>query len=395
MTDINDIKNLLNQVRTINTHYNKINELSGENFNVFKILKLETSEVRMHSSLIAELLNPNGSHGQKDIFLRLFADVFCFRGNIIDTASCTVEVEKHTGKINIDRTEGGRIDILITDKYQNQIIIENKIYAGDQHNQILRYFKQAPKADLIYLSLDGREPEEYSKGVLESGKEYACKSYSVDIAKWLEACRKEAATLPILRESITQYLHLINHLTNQSSNNTMKREVATLLEENLESSFIIADNIDNALAILLEKFTEELEVVATELNLNFSHSVDIGFKVNYRGFSFYNDQWKNVGITFQFWGYDKLLTYGFTALSDPNKINLPKELDVKLKAQFRELVDINFKENGWWPLHLKMEEPYDNWSKYEAWKAIKDGTMQKVFKEKIKYLIDLAQQITL
>ena len=35
----------------------------GENFNVFKVLGLTTSEVRLHSALIAELLNPNGDHG--------------------------------------------------------------------------------------------------------------------------------------------------------------------------------------------------------------------------------------------------------------------------------------------------------------------------------------------
>jgi len=393
--EINSVRNLLNQVRAINNHYTKINELSGENFNVFRILKLETSEVRMHSSFIAELLNPKGSHGQKDIFLKLFIDNFCFKGNNIDTLSCKIEIEKHTGKINSDRTEGGRIDILITDKYQNQIIIENKIYAGDQHNQILRYFRHSPKADLIYLSLEGKETEGYSKGVLESGKEYACKSYSVDIVKWLDSCRKEVATLPILRESITQYLHLINHLTNQSLNNTMKKEVAVLLEEHLESSFIIADNLDNTLEILLEKFVSDLEEVATELGLDFSHTVDIGFKHNYRGFNFHDDKWNHVSITFQFWGYDKSLTYGYTAQADPNKEDFPKLLNDKLKSQFRELVNFNFKENGWWPLHLKMEEPFDNWSKYEAWKAIKDGTMKNVFKEKIQYLLELAKHIKL
>ncbi len=125
-------KTLLEQVNTLNNHYKRINDLTGENFNIFRILKLESSEVRLHSAFLAELLNPKGNHGQKDTFLKLFVDIFCFKNNPIDTESCRVVIEKHTGFISEDQTEGGRIDIIITDKSKNQIIIENKIYAGDQ-----------------------------------------------------------------------------------------------------------------------------------------------------------------------------------------------------------------------------------------------------------------------
>lgn len=393
--ETHDFKLLFNQILSINARYAKINELTGENFNVFRILNVETSEVRMHSSFIAELLDPKGSHGQKDVFLKLFIQWFCFKQKIIDTASCKVEVEKHTGRINEDRTEGGRIDILITDKDNNQVIIENKIYAGDQHNQLLRYFKHSPKADLIYLSLDGKEPEEYSKGILESGKDYQCRSYSTHISDWLEACRKEVAVLPIIRESITQYLNLIKYLTNQTLNDTMKEEVAQLLSNNLEASFIIADNIDNALKIALEKFYIQLDEVAEELSLDFEENIDFKFKTNFRGFGFRRAEWKNVGLTFQFWGYDNDLTYGFTAQEDPNKKGWPQKLNDGLDKRFKDLVDIKIKENSWWPLHLKMEDPYRNWGNYDAWKAVKNGTMAKVFKEKINYLLDLAKDIDL
>ena len=70
--EIHQLKSLLDQVNAITAKYRKINDLTGENFNVFRILKLESSEVRMHSAFIAELLNPHGSHGQRDVFLKLF-----------------------------------------------------------------------------------------------------------------------------------------------------------------------------------------------------------------------------------------------------------------------------------------------------------------------------------
>ena len=35
----------------------------GEYYNIFKTLGLQTSEVRLHSAFLAELLNPEGAHG--------------------------------------------------------------------------------------------------------------------------------------------------------------------------------------------------------------------------------------------------------------------------------------------------------------------------------------------
>lgn len=69
--DTIQFKTLLDQVNTLNNHYKKINDLTSENFNIFRILKLESSEVRLHSAFIAELLNPKGNHGQKDKFLKI------------------------------------------------------------------------------------------------------------------------------------------------------------------------------------------------------------------------------------------------------------------------------------------------------------------------------------
>ncbi|MES2063087.1 MAG: PD-(D/E)XK nuclease family protein [Bacteroidota bacterium] len=390
---LESLNNLLQQIQSINTRYLTINELTGENFNVFRILKLESAEVRMHSAFIAELLNPKGSHGQKDTFLKLFIKSFCFKQNDIDTESCTVHVEKHTGLITNNGTEGGRIDILVTDKFQNHIIIENKIYAGDQANQILRYYKYSPKADLIYLSLNGKEPEYYSKEELESGIHYKCFSYGHHIYQWLEACRKEVAVLPIIRESLTQYLNLVKYLTNQTLNETMKNEVAVLMSKSLEASFIIHENLDNACLLLLEQFYDELANIANELKLHYEYNID--FNTNYRGFWFWNEEWKHVGITFQFWSYDKDLVYGFTAKSDPDKVDTPLELPIEIKSALGSLINNKNKENAWWPLYQRIEDPYRNWSKYEAWKAIENGEMAAMVKEKIEYLLKLAAGISL
>ena len=75
------LENLLANVSSINKKYEEMARLTGENFNIFRILKIERSEVRMHSALLAELLNPNGSHGCGNIFLELFINHFllCYK----------------------------------------------------------------------------------------------------------------------------------------------------------------------------------------------------------------------------------------------------------------------------------------------------------------------------
>jgi hypothetical protein len=385
--------NLLQQVDALTERYNKITELTGENFNVFRILKLEASEVRMHSSLIAELLNPKGSHGQKDIFLKLFVNVVCFKGVQINTADCKVEVEKHAGFINEEGTEGGRIDIVITDtKLGHHVIIENKIYAGDQKNQLVRYNKYSPNSDLLYLTLEGNEPTQQSFGHLKKEIDFNCISYKSTILNWLEQCRKEVAIYPIVRESITQYVNLIKYLTNQTLNNTMQEELNIIIKNNLKASFAIAEGIDEALNILLkQEFIPTLEVACKEIGINCSNGID--FNKNYSGIWLWKDEWQYVNIGFQFWSKDKDMIYGFTTKEQED--NQPLKLPEILKSSLASLGDSSLRQNGWWPLYRKLESPYNNWEKYEAWKAIADGTMKDMMIEKIKELLESTQSFAL
>lgn len=122
-----NVKQLLEKINVITRHHKELIRLSGENFNLFKILGLVSDEVKVHSAFIAELLNPKGSHGQDDIFLKLFLNHFCIKE--FDTASAKIEVEKSIG-MKTDTT-GGRLDIYVSDQKGHDFIIENKIYAGD------------------------------------------------------------------------------------------------------------------------------------------------------------------------------------------------------------------------------------------------------------------------
>jgi hypothetical protein len=91
---------LLLEINKISKSYDEMAERNGELFNIFKVLKVESSEVRLHSAFLAELLNPNGSHGCGETFLRSFMQRF--KVDDFNFASAQVEVEKLIGWTNED-----------------------------------------------------------------------------------------------------------------------------------------------------------------------------------------------------------------------------------------------------------------------------------------------------
>lgn len=262
---------LLNQTERIIKHYDEIAQMSGEKFNLFRIINLTSNEVRVHSALLADLLNPHGSHGQGAVFLNLFVKYLKLPN--LDVENCEVLVEKYIGAINEDKTRGGQLDIFISDKKGNCIAIENKIYACDQENQLIRYHnycKGWKNFTLLYLTLNGREATKKSCEGLEANEDYTTISYQTDIISWLESCRKECVTLPVVREGITHYINLIKLLTNQLGSPKMKNEVYKLITttpEYFKAADDLANNINNAKSEIQWGFWEALRKKLEEKGL--------------------------------------------------------------------------------------------------------------------------------
>lgn len=253
---------LLNNISAISDRYRAMAELSGENFNLFRIVGLTSDEVRVHSAFLANLLNPKGSHGQKDIFLKLFVEMVGIDSFLCENAK--VKIEKWIGAKST--TEGGRVDILITDTNGFQIIIENKIYAGDQENQLIRYrnsVSDKSKLKLFYLTLEGDMPDEEKScrdqvnGIeLKVDEDYQLLSYRKDIIEWLEHCREKATTKPLLREGVTHYINLLKYLTNQNIHQEMNKEIVELLSQpaNIKNLHLLSKGIVETQIVIQKKF---------------------------------------------------------------------------------------------------------------------------------------------
>lgn len=281
--NINNLNNLLQNVAIIQKKYDEIATITGENFNIFSIMRAENDEVRTHSRIIAEFLSPKGMHKQGSVFLKLFFEEIKFLETIKDDFeydNAKVLVEEYLGMIDNEYSEGGFIDIVIKDS-KSQIVIENKIYARDQKGQLLRYKKNYPNCKMIYLTLEGNSPSEMSYIGTASKldlEEIIVVSYRDSIKNWIEKCLEKTHSLPIIRETLVQYLHLIKKLTNQTTNDKMSVEIKNAIlssKENIKSAIDVF--YSNPEQIICEELFNRIKI---ELGTNFIcenyNSINIG-----------------------------------------------------------------------------------------------------------------------
>lgn len=219
----------------------------GERFNVFEMLGVAHYEVT-HSKIIAGFLNPQGSHGQGNLLLRLFLQTI-ENNDIIDLDTSNAKVYTEYG-IGVD----GRLDIFI-ENGSHGIIIENKVYAGDQPEQLKRYndFAKEKYGEgnymIYYLTLYGYEASEDSA----NGIAYKCISYYEHIINWLQLCIHECATMPLVRETLVQYLNHIKQLTNQDMDSLNKEKIMELFDSPEKwSAFIELSNMREKLVYELK-----------------------------------------------------------------------------------------------------------------------------------------------
>lgn len=250
----------------------------GAGFNVFKVLRLSHSEVKLHSAFIAELLNPKGGHGMGDNPLKAFLYIVCGKdGFNFDTGSAIVRVEKNIGRIDEEYESGGQIDILIQSG-NKAIIIENKIDAQDQYKQLVRYDNYAQRFKggclLLYLTLTGAKASDYStvskdKELLPD-KDYYLISYKHHIVFWLSQCIAFSSGKPLVRETLQQYLNLINELTNNMGKTYQKQLIDSMIEHHEEVAALWSAQGEYALTVIKEYLKPAFEKIAEDLGLDMS-----------------------------------------------------------------------------------------------------------------------------
>jgi hypothetical protein len=201
---------LLSGWRTLNVMLKHLERLTAPDYNVFYVMKnMSTSEVKLHSPFLADLFNIHGEHKQGNLFYRELVKLLELPSSIY------LPTDEQWFEVGTEVASGtGGIDILISYKYGLQkfgIAIENKIYAGDQHEQLERYHTFLRKEfgehfALIYLTPDGRKPSTHSASDEFTIKYHIhCLSYYEDIISLLQKSIPQIQA-PNVRIIVEQYL---------------------------------------------------------------------------------------------------------------------------------------------------------------------------------------------
>ena len=333
------IRNLIKQVATISKKNAEILDATGGRFNMFSVCGVNHYENK-HSAIIAEFLNPDGKHGLKSKLLECFIETLGKKFTLQNFNCGNAQV--HTEH----STKEGRIDILITDDQNKAIIIENKIYATDQSEQLIRYNRYAQTYkkgyQILYLTLSGNEASE------QSGKNvpYSQVSYKADIINWLEKCVAIASRFPMVRETIIQYINHLKQLTGQDMDAKNKEEIIEMLSENLEAAKAISQNYPETFKHILEtRFNKEMTDFAKQKGLDYLCEECSESHVSFR---FTKSSWhKDCWIEFTF---ERAYFYGLH--NDPVN-GISAENQTLIYDELRK--SVSCKKDVYWPVYVYLD----------------------------------------
>ncbi len=272
----NEFKNLFNEFnKFLQQRRKKIEEIQKKAQNDYNILSIthKNSDELMHSKMLASLLDINGLHYQEDLFLKKFLTIV----NIEDfnTKNAIVKTEKSGNDI-----EEGRIDIYITDGNKH-IVIENKINAEDQKEQLKRYVNIIKSENeeieyeniiVIYLSKNRQKPENLEKyyllenNILKDKKTktpeaiYKPIHYKNEILKWLDECLKEVYNISNLREAIITYKQVVEKIIGEYQKKGIP--MSNFLIENpdcIKYAYELNKNFSNMMGKVIFEFLKTLD----------------------------------------------------------------------------------------------------------------------------------------
>ncbi|OCL88835.1 hypothetical protein AAX26_00529 [Aliarcobacter thereius] len=205
-----------NRLLKLNEEIEKLEKNSqekGDKFNIFSILDRERKEVGTHSFLLYELINPNGSHYKKNLYLEIFIKEVL---GIYDFEFKNFEVNRETF-ISGKGIKNGFIDFTIENN-DYFIAIEMKIGSletGEQLDNYKAFLDSIPNKEkrLYYLTLFGDEAD---KSKIKED-EYIRISFLEHISKFIEKSIEQSNNLPTIKEILVHYQKTIKNITNQAT----------------------------------------------------------------------------------------------------------------------------------------------------------------------------------
>lgn len=223
------LKELGFKLQIVREAQKELNTYLAEDFDLFAYIAPDENKI---SKMLADLLDPDGIHGQGDTFLRLFINsIECLPEQNKALAGTSISCEEQTQFID---SRYRRIDIEIVCPDNFIIGIENKPWARDQKNQVKEYCNNLEKKSgsqycMIYLSGSGNDPTNYSIGPeelteLRSNNQFYTMSYRTGLKEWLTACYKECRADKV-RWYIKDFINYIERNFMDSDNTEQEEDI--------------------------------------------------------------------------------------------------------------------------------------------------------------------------
>ena len=231
------IKRLLSKIIRLSDKQRQSRSEEAPDFNLFRILGVESDEVHTHSAFLAHLLNPNQTHAQGDLFLKEFLSQIGLKSEM-QSRDWTVSTEVLIAN--------GRLDILIQSRsLKTLIVVENKIETTDHDEQLDTYRKwldQPARAKafseryLVYLTPHG----ERSKKAADTC-DYLALAYDPGISEILLRSRNAIKSAKV-RENIDSYRQALTNICKPDKiyMNTSDRELIKSIETEEEKIAVLA-----------------------------------------------------------------------------------------------------------------------------------------------------------
>lgn len=261
-------------------------------FCIFDVINLQRHE-NYNSNLLAKFLEINiENEATKLSFVKDFL-MYLHNEFKWDYGLNSIEEINHSD-IRIRREEyagSRRIDLFISYKKDFAIIIENKIYAGEQDNQLDDYYQNKKKDNykklyMIFLTPSGYEPYTLSeKSKKELGNNFQTLKHS-DIALWLENIlenkkysflhdsnilfkdndNKYIKDYRLLKSAMIQTIHNANMISNNTKELDMtKSKIQELLEANIFKDIQTVEDAEEYRKIftsVIDIINEKIEVIS-------------------------------------------------------------------------------------------------------------------------------------
>lgn len=380
------LKEVTFKVATLNEARERFADRLAPGFSIFDYLR--TDEIGL-SRCIADLLNPKGKHGQKEVFLEAFLKLKEIKWSGKAKIK-SVGLEEQT---NYQR----RIDISLKFESGEIIGIENKPWAGDQENQLSDYAsfieKEAAGNDWRLIYLSNNEPSDHSgakKEVIKkavSEEKFVRLNYST-IVEWLEdcACKSKALIVRLFIEELAKFIRMsVNGELEMSEENEIRNLILSL-PQNIGSAFHISIALRSVKEKLLQEFHDDLEkeLKTKGFELIWDDDMSTSWK-SCSGFNvkFNKDKEQNFLLRFEFCSPGlRALDWGI--MREGNFI----KKDDAIWNKINEVMSDQFGSGGknecwpWWSQINKKEfdDAYRNWDASEVpWISMKEKKLAGKF----------------